>query len=228
MYRIGERKKDRRRQIIKWVIFGVVLLLAMLLAYYILHQSLRPNTTVHQAAAITKVINYKTMTQKYSEPDFTIDIPASWSFVTRPAGPYKTFTWQSGDRVTDGQQIEIYEDTIPANFAVNRVLVVAGNEGRLSLDGAASDNCLTFTKNDTSNSYQVGAAARWQGVSFWCDQDNVQRDVVGTSSTDGINTVILSSQQSKTTHKFFFTYTDYAINPDYSVFYNALNSLRMK
>lgn len=206
----------------------LVFLLLLGIAYYVLHHTLAPDTKVKQSAAINTVINYNKMTKKYDEPDFTIELPQSWSPIDRPAGPYKTFTWQSSDRVTDGQQIEVYQDVIPENFAVNRVLIVAGNNDRLSLDGAVSDNCLTFTKDGSNTAYQVGAPAKWQGISFLCDQDNRQRDVVGTSSTDGINTVILTSQNNGTKHKFFFTYTDYAINPDYSVFYNTLNSLRMK
>ena len=46
-------------------------------------------------------------------------------------------------------------------------------------------------------------------------------------STDGVNVVILHSQNGPQTHKFFFTYTDYSNNPDYTIFYNALQSLKM-
>jgi len=220
-------KKDRRRQTIAWLSTFFVLALIVGTGYWILTKYLRPDTYVKQAAAITTVVNYQNLTRHYDEGDYTIDLPVSWKFISHSQGTYNAFTWQSSDRVTDGQQIVVYENTIPINYAVNRVLIVAGDNDRLSLDGAASDNCLDFTKASSAGQYQLGAPARWQGISFLCDQDNTQRDVVGTSSADGINTVYLKSQSDHQTHAFFFTFTDYSINPDYSVFYNALDSLRM-
>jgi hypothetical protein len=228
MYRVGERRKDRRRLAIRWGVGCVICIVLLIGAFNVLKSLLKPNSIVHQSAAITTAVNYKTMTIKYNEPDFTIDIPNTWTVVPRPVGPYKSFTWQKSDHGTNGQQIEVFEDVIPVNFAVNRVLVAVGNQDRLSTDSAASDNCLLFTKNERTAASMVGVAARWRGVSFWCDQDNTQRDVVGTSSSEGINTVTLVSPSGKGSHKFFFIYTNHSVNPDYSVFYTALSSFRMK
>jgi len=74
----------------------------------------------------------------------------------------------------------------------------------------------------------VGASAKWQGIDFLCDQNNLERDVVGTSSLDGINTVSLNSPSGGGAHKFFFTYTNQSINGDYSVFTDAVTSFKMK
>lgn len=228
MYRIGERRKDRRKQAVKtgFIVFGV--LLASVGAYNLLRQFLQPDSIVKQSAAVTTSIDFKKATQKYDEPNFTIEIPTGWKQVQQQASLYKSYAWQSNNTVTDGQLIEIYEDTIPVNFAVNRVLVVAGDGPHLSLAGTVSDNCLTFTQNNIGPTNAFGTPARWQGASFWCDQNNTQRDVVGTSSTESINTVTLTSETGKGTHKYFFTYTNHAINADYSVFYNALNSFKFK
>lgn len=228
MYRIGVRKRNRRRQVLVWGLVFVSSSALIIGIYWMIHLLFSPQTLVKESAAVTTTINYKTLTKKYDEPNFTVDIPQNWQVITRPAGLYKSYTWQSSNKGTDGQQFEVYEDTIPNNFAVNRVLVVANNDDRLSLDGAVSDNCLSFTKDDPTVKNQFGAPARWQGVSFLCDQDNQQRDVVGTSSLEGINTVTLLSPTSKAKHRYFFTYTNYSISPDYSVFYNILNSFRMK
>jgi hypothetical protein len=129
--------------------------------------------------------------------------------------------------VTDGQVIEIYENVIPVNFAVNRELDVTGAVSHITLDGVASDNCITYTRNGPTAISQVGVSAKWQGISFLCDEYNTEQDVIGTSSTDGVNTVILQTSHG-VSHKFFFTYTDYNVSPDYSVFYNALNSFAMR
>lgn len=228
MYRIGERKKDRRGQSIKTVlaIFGVVLMLFG--AYTILRQFLQPDSIVKQSELVTTSINFKKNTQKYDEPNFTIDIPVGWKPMVSQSSLYKIYSWQSDNTVTDGQLIEIYEDTIPVNYAVNRVLIVSGDGSKLSVDGSVSDNCLSFTQNSIGTANSYGASARWQGVAFWCDQHNTQRDVVGTSSKEAINTVSLTSDTNGKTHKYFFAYTNHAINADYSVFYSALNSFKYK
>lgn len=228
MYRIGERKKDRRRQSIKVGLLSFGILLALFGAYNVLKQFLQPDSVVKQSAVVTTAINFKKATQKFDEPNFTIEVPVGWKPVAQQASLYTSYAWQSDNTVTDGQLIEIFEDTIPTNYAVNRVLVVAGDGAHLSLDGTVSDNCLTFTQDNIGPSNTFGTPARWQGVSFWCDQHNDQRDVVGTSSKEGINTVKLTSDTNGKTHKYFFTYTNHAINADYSVFYNALNSFKFK
>jgi hypothetical protein len=105
----------------------------------------------------------------------------------------------------------------------NRVLIIHGESDHLGTDGSVSDNCSTFTGGTSKSS----TPAKWEGVAFLCDQANQQRDVVGTSSTDGVNVVLLKSPGNGAMHKYFFTYTDYSINSDYTVFYNALNSFRM-
>lgn len=228
MYRIGERRKNRRRQAVKTGLIVCGVLLAVFGMYSILRQFLQPDSVLKQSAAVTTSVDFKKATQKFDEPNFTIEIPSGWKQVPQQSGLYKTYAWQSNNMVTDGQLIEVYEDTIPVNYAVNRVLVVTGDGPNLSLGGTVSDNCLTFTQNNIGPTTSLGTPARWQGVSFWCDQHNTQRDVVGTSSSEAVNTVTLTSDSGKGTHKYFFTYTNHAINADYTVFYNALNSFKFK
>jgi hypothetical protein len=225
-YRLGKHEKSRRRRVIFWLIIGLVLVTLIGLGAFWIRQALRPQVVIKQAKAVTTTVSYNTQNKLYNEPDFSISLPSSWHVVPRPAGPYQSYTWQSSDVGTNGQLIEILENTIPVNFAVNRVLIVEGEVDHLALEGQASDNCSTFTKNAPAPN-ETGAPAEWDGVSFLCDQRNQERDVIGTSSTDGVNTVILKDQQTGVNHKFFFIYTDFSVDPDYTVFYNTLNSFRM-
>ncbi|HXR49713.1 MAG TPA: hypothetical protein VN778_01655 [Verrucomicrobiae bacterium] len=226
MYKAGKRPKSKRWRALKWVLLTVVLLACIGWAGQAIRHALKPKTVITQGRAVTTHVSYTTKTKHYNEGDFALDIPDTWQPIPRPAGPYKSFTWQSSDRITDGQVIEIYEDTIPENFSVNRVLIVEGENDHLMINGSISDNCSNYT-DQFSSANPLAAPAKWQGVAFLCDQANQERDVIGTSSTDGINTVILKSQSAGASHKFLFTYTDYSVNPDYTVFLNVLNSLRM-
>ncbi len=226
MYRAGRRQKSLRRRVTFW---SIVTLCSIALIVFGITQALKllkPTASVKQTAAVVKQVTYDVKTKLYTEPDFTISLPQTWTLLPRPVGPYTSFTWQSPDRQTDGQLIEIYEDVIPVNFAVNRVMIVEGGTDQLTLKGNASDNCANFTGSGTPVK-TGGVHGKWQGIDFICDTNNQQRDVIGTSSTDGVNTVVLKSSTG-VPHKFFFTYTDFATNPDYTVFYNALQSLRLQ
>jgi len=226
MYKLGQGKKRRYRRFIFWGSLAC-LLLALIIGTLHFLKSLKPKTNLTQAAAVVKQVSFNAQTKLYTEPDFTISLPQNWTLLPRPVGSYQSYTWQSPDRRTDGQLIEVYEDTIPTNFAVNRVLIVEGGSDQLTIKGQASDNCANFTGSGAAVHAGGGVRAKWQDVDFLCDVNNQERDVIGTSSTDGINTVKLTSPSGRS-HQFFFTYTDFAISPDYTVFYNALQSLRMK
>lgn len=229
-YRVGERqrakeqkRRRRRRRSIALVIFLILLAVGIIVA----RTMFKPKTSIKQGAAHVTKVSYAVQTKHYTEPDFTIDLPATWQQLPPPSTTYRLYRWQSPDRVTKGQVIDVYEDTIPVNFAVNRGLIIDGSVDHITQEGAASDNCANFTKGLVPVPGHTGVPAKWQGIDFLCDQGNVERDVIGTSSKDAINTVVLRTSLG-VTHKFFFTYTDYAINPDYTVFYNALQSFHMQ
>jgi hypothetical protein len=227
MYSHGKKRKSIWRRARPWLFLALIIFLLSWAGISHLRKSLKPTTTISKSTATQATVNYDTQTAHYSEADFTIDLPKSWTPVPRPAGPYNSYTWKTSANGSDGEVIEVFEDTIPSHFAVNRVLIVRGEVDHLTVEGNASDNCSQYTNGATVTAGQVGTPAKWQGVNFLCDEANQQRDVLGTSSLDGINTVLLKNQSNGTTHKFFFTYTDYKINPDYSVFYNVLSSLKM-
>lgn len=226
VYKAGHRNRQRRSRRKLWLPI-VVIVLAIIAggAWFVAH--LKSKTVITQARPTVTHINYAATTKHYSEPDFSIDLPTAWQPLPRPTGPYQTYNWQLVSKGS-ADTISIYEDTIPVNFAVNQVLIVEGNNTQINVKGTASDNCSAYTSNAPSNAYAGGAPAKWQNVNFLCDQNNSERDVLGTSSTDGVNSVILKSPGTGRQHKFFFTYTAHSLNPDFTPFYNALASFSMK
>jgi hypothetical protein len=94
-----------------------------------------------------------------------------------------------------------------------------------------SDVCLTFTGAPASSAQTAQSLpnqlAKWQGINFMCDLSNYNNNSVGTSSLQGINTVTLTGSTTGR-HSFFFLYVDHNIQPDYSIFTNALKSFRVK
>ncbi|MDL2363316.1 MAG: hypothetical protein QFB86_02970 [Patescibacteria group bacterium] len=228
MYVANKKGKSARRK--RLVLFIILLLLigAGFYAYGVIKEALKPQTTISQSKAVQSVIRYDNKMKHYDEPDFGIDLPANWQPVAREAGAYQTYTWQVSDRGTEGQQIMIFEDTIPPNATVNRALVVAGEGDHLTLNGEVSDDCTTFTKNIATTNNRVSVPAKWMGIDFLCDGFTQDRNVTGTSSSDGLNTVILRNPGTGQSHKFFFMYTTHSKNPDYTTFYAALRSLKMQ
>lgn len=224
MYSYGSK---RRRKPVKIFIVVFVLLIGLGVgAFFYGKTLLKPNTQLKQASALTSKITYTKQTQHFDEALFGIDIPAGWERAPKQPGPYNIHAWQTSRNGSDGQLIQIFEDTIPVNYAVNRALIVEGQGTHLELKGEASDNCAEFTKGVSATPNQIGARAKWQGVDFLCDQANTTRDVIGTSSPDGINVVVLRTSTG-VPHKYLFSYTNHGVSPDYSLFLNAVQSFQM-
>lgn len=223
-YRYGRRRSRR----VLFISLGLCVILALggFVGWRYLQSHLKPHTELASGKATTTRIDYKVTTKKYNEPNFVISLPATWKQMTLPASSYRMYAWQLLDKGTS-QQLTIYEDTIPAKLAVNRVLMVEGQNSTVSLLGQASDNCANFADGTTGTANGIGVKARWQGIDFWCDRSNIQRDVIGTSSAEGINTVSLTTSLGQA-HRYFFTFTNTQLNPDYTVFYNALQSFHMQ
>lgn len=227
-YRINYREKDKRKGWRIAIIILIILLLLLSIGIWYIFTHLKSETHIKQAPGRTTKAVYTSNIKHYDEGDFTIDIQNIFVPQPRPVGPYKSFTFKSSNDQTNGQEIEIFQDVIPTGFDVNRMQVVESGGDRLNIVADVSDNCNKYTKGIVPAPNQHGVPAKWQGIEFLCDQSATERDVIGTSSADGINTVILTSPSKGTKHKFFFTFTNHTINPDYSPFIDALRSLRMQ
>jgi hypothetical protein len=194
--------------------------------YWLFKYGLKPDTKIKQSQGVVTNITFDSGKTKHIEQqNFSIDLPADWEVVGHDERPLSIFRYRGTGKKSSGRQLEIYEDTIPVNFAINRVLSIEASNNRLTLRGSVSDNCAEFTK-DTAKG-QVGTKAKWQGIDFLCDLANYQRNVVGTSSPDGINSVMLHGPTTGT-HHYFFSYTENSFNDDYSPFYSILQSFSLK
>ena len=229
MYQHGRRNHEKRKKpLLKFVIFLIAVAIVVWGTVYILGM-LKPETTIRQASATIHKVSYNqdTKLKRFDEENFSVELPIDWEFQPRPAGPYKSYTWKTINKSKNAEIITIFEDVIPERFAVNRILILESALDQLSIKGDISENCSTYTRKDVET-YTVATKAKWQGVEFLCDQGNTSRDVVGTSSKDGINTIILKSPSSNPDRKYFFSYTNDSIIGDYTTFINMINSFRMK
>ncbi len=221
MYRFNKRiYKHKTRYIF---LFTVSLIFIGLIVYFVILLS-HQKATIHQSQAIVKYYSAPSSpNQTINEPDFTFSLPKTWRTVSIHSSLYKIFQFQS-NRSND--VLDIYQSVIPVNMAVNRELSVQAVGSSILLNGTVSSNCINFTKT-SSNTTATIVSARWQGVNFLCDSGNYERDVVGTGSKAGINTLILRSP-SLGAQQFFFTFTSYSVQPNFNVLYQVLNSFRLK
>jgi hypothetical protein len=227
-YRVGDRKKDVRKQRRRLLAACIGIILLVIVSGLIAHKYLRSNTFIHKAAVVVTTVKVATPATKiFRSGIFTIQLPISWQAIADETQPYTIYRFEGNVGGSDEQLLEIYQDTIPQNFAVNHVLAVSSNGDQLSAVGTVSDNCADFTKASPSVIGSAGTPAKWSGINFLCDLNNTSRDVVGTSSADGINAVILVGP-TEGKHSFFFCYTDNSISPDYTDLYSALDSFRVK
>ena len=228
MYKLGRRHRKSHARLI----FAVVFVLLGAGAYVL--KDFHPQTTasIQNAAAVTKHYDGGAAQKAhFNEANFSFDLPQSWALVTHATTPYNSWTFQGTSGDDRNRIIMIYEDSIPLTQPVNRVLVLTPQANQLTRSDGVSDNCINYT----SAAQQAAPDAvrtkivtdRWENVNFLCDIGNYLRNVTGTSSAQGVNTVSLTSKNSGT-HSFFFTYTDSTISPDYSAFYSVLDSFLLK
>jgi hypothetical protein len=228
MYRVGNRKRNHRKATIVASSIVLFLILIALSGVTFAKQFLKPQTNIKQSSAVTTTVTASLpATKVFSEGIFTIQLPADWKLMPGELKPYDITRFEVLSDDANDQELDVYQDTIPLNFAVNRVLPISADGNSIMTNGAISDNCANFTKNQSGVVDSNGTPAKWSGVNFLCDLNNNERDVIGTSSTEGVNLVHLTGTIAGA-HTYFFTYTDNSIDPDFTTFYNALTSFHLK
>jgi hypothetical protein len=225
VYRVGTRRKR------KWIIrslIGLVVIAIGLAGTIFVQRLLHPKTTLNQSQAVVTNVKASVVPLKtYDEAAFSIELPNDWKVGERSTAPYNVYRWQGTSKSSNATMLEIFQDTIPVNVPVNHVLAVTASGNGVAADGEISDNCANFTKGTSPTPSSQGVHGKWQGVDFLCDLSNTSRNVVGTSSLTGINSVTIKGP-TNISHTFFFSFTDHSLSSDYTPFYNALLSFRVK
>lgn len=228
MYQLGRRPRHHTIILALLVVAGLVLIGFVII--WLLHVWRNPDAAIQNPpAAISRYYNPAGgSTQPVNEALFSMELPTGWKKLPAdPSNPYNPLRFQSAQGT---QQLNIYIDHIPTTLAVNRVLAVQAQGNSIGHD-TVSDNCTNFLTPSTLQLPQVQASkvaeAMWQGVEFYCDIGNYERNVTGTSSPEGINTLSLGGP-TVGTHRLFFTFTDNEITPQYTVFYGILDSFTLK
>ncbi len=224
-YQFGKRRISHRKRNIALAVLAVILLVV---AGVWAESYFRANTTISPPPApITSIVtSNQGPAKQFDQGIFTLSLPADWVYKgqQRQTAPYAPYLYENTKTNPGVEQLEIYVDTIPTTLGVNRVLPVQV-EGARIVPTTVSDNCADFTGNKVPGS--TSTPAKWDGFNFLCDLGNYERDVVGTSSSDGINTVKLTGQATGT-HQLFFTFTDNGSTPNFNIFTDALSSFRLK
>ena len=222
MYRVGtklEPKKSRwpLRLGVGWIV------LCLLIGGIYLGTRVHPGTNITQAAPVTTKVSASGSTLKlFSQPSFEVKLPVDWKLQTHITGEYSVYRFSGTGPASSLRSLDVYDATMPVNFAVNRVQPVEATGTHLTATGSISDNCAEFTKAAPASG-QAGTIAKWQNIDFLCDLHNTTRNVVGTSASGGINRVAVEGQDGQK-HNFFLAYTDHGLNPDYAAFYSSIES----
>lgn len=226
MYRHGYKARQYRSRRPVWIGFGC-LVLVVFGGLFLASKYLKPDTKVSQAAPVVRKVTAGASAVKgFDEPSFELELPTDWKLVSHTDQPYNLYYFQGTTVASRSRILQVYQDTIPINFMVNRVQPIEANAEHISAVGTVSDNCAEFTKGPSVPG-KPGTLAKWVNVDFLCDLDNYERNVIGTSAKGSLNSVSLKGP-SGAEHKFFFAYSDQSINPNYDTFYTALKSFSVK
>lgn len=226
MYQLGRR--SRHHKLLLAAFAGIVLLSVGFGTFKLINLKTAPDAhIINSPPVITPYDPMGSAKVHIDETLFRMDLPTGWKAKGRTADIYAGYSFQSPNPGT--QLLTVYIDNLPTSLAVNRVLAVQAQGSQIGHD-TVSDNCVNFLPPSSLNTPQAKTQkvvnAKWQNVEFYCDVGNYQRDVVGTSSAEGINRIDLQGATSR--HSLFFAFTDNGASPDYAVFYSILDNFALK
>lgn len=186
---------------------------------------LNPDTNLGKTPppVVNTVIAASSPTKPFKEGVFTINLPKDWIYVGRTQNIYHAYIFENTASDKGVRQLDIYVDNIPTGLGVNQVLPVTSEGAKMDVT-TVSGNCAQFTGDKLPGS--PATPAKWAGLNFLCDLGNYTRNVVGTSSSNSIDSVTLTGATTGT-HKLFFTYTDNSADPNYQILYDALQSFQL-
>jgi hypothetical protein len=223
-YRIGERKHSHRRMYIWLGGFLAALVFGAVIGVRMLHADTHIADT---PKVVTRKITYDTPnTGVFEGSTFKLTLPSDWKPMPVTDTPTPTYSWHGKSKDDVARWIDVYVDADVATFSLNRVVSVQANGAGLSVTSEVSDNCTNFTGAPVGSG-QSHIQAKWQNLTFLCETGNYARDVVGTVSPDGLNTVIVTGPL-KGMHHYLFVYTDNSASADYKIFTDALKSFVAK
>lgn len=230
-YRYGHRPGRRRRTRVLIVLAVSLLIVAGvggLLGYDLYKNRNEPVTGTGRtiAQALDESVNKLSI----DEPTFTMELPSDWKEIDRKNDAHnRSIKWQASKKNAENRYLELFIDIIPTTRSINRLMPVSVLGNGLTT-GDISVNCASFTKGGSFNIAEAAklsdTPAKYQSVDFICDLPRVTDNEVGTGSIGGVNSV--SVKGAKGEHKYFFLYTDRNIQPDDTIFYNAVKSFKAK
>jgi hypothetical protein len=225
MYQLGKRSKHTER--IATISAVVVVLLLVVAGVSAARHYFKDETSLNQAPATTHTVRLSDVaTETFQQPTFSIGLPHGWQEASPVDSRHHPYSWRGTSSEDQTRSLDIYVDDIPTDMAVNRLLPVQADGNQLDSINTVSDNCAGFTGVSDKSDVTGTALAKWSGVKFVCDMGNVTRNVTGTSSPTGINSVGVAGKQGM--HQYFFVYTDNSSSPDYGIFTRALTTFRAK
>lgn len=225
MYRLGHRQAHHYALIGGGLVVGAAVLIGI--AWLVTGTVLKPHTVIRQSPPLSHTVTATSKSlQQVSQGIISLSLPTTWQRVAAPQLPGTIYSWAGTEPPDAARRLDVYVDSAPTNFAVNRLLPVQAAGNQLDVTAATSDNCVNFT-DKTSDSTATGrAASKWGGVNFLCDMGNYERDVVGTGSTEGLNQVTLVGPTSGR-HRILLVYADNNTSPDYAIFVAIVKSFHL-
>jgi hypothetical protein len=203
--------------------------------YYLVKSAGKDSINGSNQARVTTIRDKSTNNTSVSEDLFSMVLPGPWKLSAQDwDARYHAYQWDSLDTKTAGRWFRVYVDTIPKDQAVNYLLPIKLQDDVMNF-GTVSDNCVNFTQGAIPQERrpvfiplsQSALPSRWELVDFLCDNANVDQQVVGAASGEGLNTVVLKGP-NKGTHKYFFMYRDNNISPDYGLMEKILATFTVK
>ena len=222
MYKVNRRTKYKNRIV---PVLLIIALGSLGFAVWLWIQNDITFKSPQQPDVITSTVNGIQNEKTFDEQLFKITTPGDWELYQRSTNP-TIYYFRSTAKHIDQRTLVIYIDAQTETYAVNRVFPVTPH-GKKFITGDLSDVCSNFVGSADDSRRNQNIKAWWQKVPFVCDMGNTNRNSIGTSSKEGVNTVTLTGPETGK-HAYFLIYTDHNSKPDFNLANRIISSLEAK
>ena len=229
-YRI-DQKPDNRKIRFEILIAAVLLIAIVVGGTYIFFDLNRSDVVIDNSGnrAILGTVESDEFYKRVDNEYYQMKIPTDWKKINNPevivnGTKYYPERYQGVEGEHVGRRLDVYREEIPYQLGIDKVVKVSA-VGSEIVTVKTSPQCYKFTDFPYVESGD-DHPSEWEGIPFMCMSSQIT-NVLGAIEFTQRDGVVLDSPNYGT-QKYFLVYMDHGSRLDNSIFYNILESFRVK
>lgn len=183
---------------------------------------------IEQAPGTVLTISDDNRYTYFDDNNFGFRIFGKWERAIEQLGNHTVYRYRNVEIENTARSLDIYIGGGPATLPATRALGAKETDDRFEV-GDLSPPCHSFVnpalKPSSPSVQPPDQKTAWLGLSFLCNFSTLQNIVLAVSAESGY---VLDLKGRNTSGSYTFVYTDHTVQPNLSIFGQALASFRQK